>query len=284
MGQVEIVFFTDVSSEGSVDSVLMEVNRLDIMLIIEGVIKLTMQLVSGVVLDLTTRLFTSVMNGWLIVVVSHVTSLQMMRLLSMVFLLLGGFSLTLVLLLTLFLLLNVLTLWLEFAELSLLLLTLRLLVVMGTLGESLVMSHSILLEVSNAMIGVVVLMVVMDVVMVVLWLHLYHKIATTCVHILRVENTAIRLKSATELVPAGLVKLVEVIAPVQVEVVSVRVVFVGLNIVEKEVPWHIFVSEVSSPSVEGGCPEVHPQRLSLVHEVNRLVVILFDPTHSSAIN
>ena len=74
-----------------------------------------------------------------------------------------------------------------------------------------------------------------------------------------IEDTAILLKSATQFVPSILVELIEVIAPGELKVVRVLVIVIGLNIVEKDVPWHIFSMQVSTPCVESRRPEVHPQ-------------------------
>ncbi len=104
------------------------------------------------------------------------------------------------------------------------------------------------------------------------WLHLKNEVSARYVSILRVKDTAVALKSASNLVPASLIELVEVISPGKVESI-LFVPVINLNIVEKKIPWHINRVQTSAPCVEGGCPEVHSQGLLLVHEVNCVVVV-----------
>lgn len=241
--QVKVVLVI-VFREGSVDGMLVEVNRLNIMLIVKFVIEFMVRLVSAMM-------------------TLHVTSYQVswFRAVMMVH---GPLALSMVLISLFHLLLvsDFFSLRLQLADLSLLLLARRggFLGVRGTLRESLVVCHHLLLVVAETVLGVgVVVNEIGMVVVMVLWLHLDDKVAIAGVDILRVEDTAVRLKSAAKLVPATLVELVEIIAPVEVEVFSVRVVLVGLHVVKEKVPGHVFACEVSTPSVEGGRPEVHSQ-------------------------
>ena len=59
--------------------------------------------------------------------------------------------------------------------------------------------------------------------------------------------------------PLGAVKMVEVITPVELEFVVMLVVGEHLDIVVKQVPWHVNRVKAFAPGVEGGCPEVHSQ-------------------------
>ena len=51
-------------------------------------------------------------------------------------------------------------------------------------------------------------------------------------------------------------------------VVCVRVVVIYLDIVEEQVPGHVLSSEATTPRVEGRCPEVHLERLSVMNVLN----------------
>lgn len=99
-------------------------------------------------------------------------------------------------------------------------------------------------------------------------LHFKDKVAGRAVDIGWVKDRAIGLESSAGLVPPSAVKGVEVIAPVEVKLVGVVVVGEDLNVVVKHVPRHVGWVEAFSPRVESGCPEVHAERLSLLHEVD----------------
>ena len=90
-------------------------------------------------------------------------------------------------------------------------------------------------------------------------LHLEHKVTIVDIGVRWIKDTAILLKSATQFVPSILVELIEIVAPCELKVISVLVIVISLNIVEKDVPWHIFSMQVSAPCVESWRPEVHPQ-------------------------
>mmetsp|Transcript_11116 Transcript_11116/g.14053 ORF Transcript_11116/g.14053 Transcript_11116/m.14053 type:complete len:205 (+) Transcript_11116:1903-2517(+) len=100
-------------------------------------------------------------------------------------------------------------------------------------------------------------------------LHFQDQVAVLSVDVAGVENGGVGLESATLLEPAARVEVVEIVAPVQLEAVRVRVVLMNLNVVEEEVPGHIIGDQVFSPGLKSGRPEVHAERLSLVHVSDR---------------
>jgi len=90
---------------------------------------------------------------------------------------------------------------------------------------------------------------------------------TACsVYVGRVEDAAVSLESTTSLVPAARIKCVEIVFPVGFKLLCVLVVSEDLNIVIKDVPRHVSWVETFAPGVESRCPEVHAQRLSLIHK------------------
>ena len=109
-------------------------------------------------------------------------------------------------------------------------------------------------------------------VVVIHWLHLEHKIAIACVDILWVEDTAIGLKTTACLMPATAVECIKVISPVENELTSVNIIVEDLNVVVKDIPWHVNWVEAISPRVEGWGPEVHSKGLILLHELDRWIV------------
>ena len=52
----------------------------------------------------------------------------------------------------------------------------------------------------------------------------------------------------------------------------VLVVVVDLDIVEQELPGHVFVVEVAAPRGEGRRPEVHLERLGIVYMLNSRII------------
>lgn len=117
----------------------------------------------------------------------------------------------------------------------------------------------------------------------IIWLHLKNEVSARYVSILRVKDTAVALKSASDLVPASLIELIKIVSPGQVESI-VFIPVVNLNIVEKKVPWHINRVKIGTPCVESGCPEVHPQGLLLAHEIDCLIVVSLKSADNIAIN
>ena len=102
--------------------------------------------------------------------------------------------------------------------------------------------------------------------------HLEDKVPTASVDICRVKHTGIRLKFATSLGPPRAIKGAEVIPPMELKLIVRWIVIKHLHIVVKDVPWHINWVESDAPSVECGCPEVHPQRLRLIEVLNSCTI------------
>ena len=109
--------------------------------------------------------------------------------------------------------------------------------------------------------------------------HFQDEIASSCVGMIWVKNTAIGLKSPTLLFPAVLVKLMEIVSPQEVKLILLIIIAVHFHIVKQHVPWHILHSQIGAPCVESGRPEVHFQVLSLVHELHCLMMISVEITH-----
>jgi len=75
--------------------------------------------------------------------------------------------------------------------------------------------------------------------MVLHWLHFKHKISILSKHIRGGKVAAAPFEGATLLVPASLVKIIEVVPPIEVELFGILVVAIDFNVVEEEVPRHI---------------------------------------------
>lgn len=151
-----------------------------------------------------------------------------------------------------------------------------------------IMDHMALLHVAQVTVKSVTVRAIVTMITVcqmvgLIWLHLKNEVSARYVSILRVKDTAVALKSASDLVPASLIELVEIVSPSQVESI-VLIPVVDLNIVEEKVPWHINRVEIGTPCVESGSPEVHPQGLLLVHEIDSVVVVSIKSTDNIAIN
>ena len=73
--------------------------------------------------------------------------------------------------------------------------------------------------------------------------------------------------------PPCLVELVEVIPPIELELITIDIILIHLDVVVEDVPGHICGVEACTPAMEGRSPEVHPQRLRLVHELDRLTIV-----------
>ena len=87
--------------------------------------------------------------------------------------------------------------------------------------------------------GLLIAVAIMFKEMLFLRLHLNYKIAASSEHIRRIEGAAVCLKCSTLLLPAILVKLLEVILPLELKIVRVLIVAVHLDVVKEQVPWHI---------------------------------------------
>ena len=63
-------------------------------------------------------------------------------------------------------------------------------------------------------------------------LHLDNQISIVCIDVLRIEDAATGLKRTASFVPTSLVKVVEIIAPLELKLVLFVVITVSFNIVE----------------------------------------------------
>lgn len=111
---------------------------------------------------------------------------------------------------------------------------------------ALMMAVVVSVEGVDSVVGMVVVVGVVVVVMV-HWLHLQNKVAAGSVDIGWVENGGIGLESTGSLMPSSAVELVEVISPVEDEFAGCLVVVEDLNIVVKDVPWHVDWVEAIAP-------------------------------------
>ena len=109
-----------------------------------------------------------------------------------------------------------------------------------------------------------------------LWLglHLEDEIAGLGVGIIWVEDARVGLETSTCLMPAARIEMVEIVTPVEPELVMVDIVVVHLDVVIENVPWHISGIEAMTPRIEGRSPEVHSEGLGLAHVVNGLLTIM----------
>ena len=107
-------------------------------------------------------------------------------------------------------------------------------------------------------------------IMVLFSLHLDHKVAMARVDIFGVENTAIGLEPAFSFMPTILVKVIEVISPMELKLIQSLIPGEYFNEVVGDEPWHIFGIESVTPSMVDRCPEVHPQGLGFVDILNSI--------------
>ena len=63
-------------------------------------------------------------------------------------------------------------------------------------------------------------------------LHLNNQVSIVCIDVLRIEDAATGLKSSASFVPTSLVKVVEIIAPLELKLVLFVVITVGFDIVK----------------------------------------------------
>ena len=102
--------------------------------------------------------------------------------------------------------------------------------------------------------------------------HFEHEMPMGSIDVLRMEHTGTRLEAARGLVPLAAVEVVEIVAPVELELVVDVVVSEHLHVVVQDVPRHINWIETSAPGVESGRPEVHSQSLRLVQMAHSRVM------------
>ena len=99
----------------------------------------------------------------------------------------------------------------------------------------------------DSVVGHIGVVVGVMVVMMVHWLHLQNKVAAGSVDIRWVENGGIGLESTGSLMPSSTVEGIEVISPVEDKLSGRLVVVEDLNIVVKDVPWHVDWVEAVTP-------------------------------------
>ena len=63
-------------------------------------------------------------------------------------------------------------------------------------------------------------------------LHLNDQVSIVCIDVLRIEDAATGLKSSASFVPTSLVKVVEIIAPLELKLVLFLIITVSFNIVK----------------------------------------------------
>ena len=91
-----------------------------------------------------------------------------------------------------------------------------------------------------------------------IWLHLEDQITLFDVGLGCPEGSAVGIKCGiVTLVPSVGIKHIEVILPVEIESTSLVVVCVSLDIVEQQVPGHVFSVQALAPRLKGWSPEVH---------------------------
>ncbi len=123
-----------------------------------------------------------------------------------------------------------------------------------------------------------------SVIMMVSRLHFQMQITVLSKHVRGVELARVRLERASGLVPATTVESVEVIAPVELELLVLGVPLMNLNVVVKGVPGHIERIQIFAPRMESGSPEVHAEGLRLVEVVNCSVLVPSGMSDLNSIN
>jgi len=118
------------------------------------------------------------------------------------------------------------------------------------------------LLVTSLVVGVSLLMIDMAFT----WFHLDDKISIFCEHISRAEIASASIESSAYFVPPLRVKLIKVVPPVEIEFVRFFVIIVNLNVVEEQVPRHVFCGKTITPSGKGWSPKVHAELLSFVQK------------------
>ena len=102
--------------------------------------------------------------------------------------------------------------------------------------------------------------------------HLEDEVAGLGVGVVRVEDARVRLEASACLMPATGIEVVEIVAPVELEAVCCLIPVIHLDVVVEDVPGHICSAEAMTPRVKRRRPEVHPERLRLVHVIDSSVV------------
>ena len=79
--------------------------------------------------------------------------------------------------------------------------------------------------------------------------------------------------------PSTRIESVEIVAPMELELMRLWIVVVHLDVVIENVPGHIGRVEAMAPTIERRRPEVHSKRLRLVHVANGCVVLMCTMSH-----
>ena len=79
------------------------------------------------------------------------------------------------------------------------------------------------------------------------WFHFDHQIAVLSVHIGWVERARVSLKASAGFMPSTTVKCIEIVPPVQLELVLVLVVDKHLDIIVQHVPRHVHWHKTFAP-------------------------------------
>ena len=103
----------------------------------------------------------------------------------------------------------------------------------------------------------------------VIWFHPQNQLALLNIRLRGSENGAITVEgSVVAFVPSVGVEHIEIVFPVEVETTSLMVIGVSLDVVEKKIPRHILGLKTFAPRLKSWGPEVHHDRLLLVHVMN----------------
>ena len=105
------------------------------------------------------------------------------------------------------------------------------------------------------------------------WLHFYNKVSMRCENLLRVEDTTILLEATTGFVPSTAIKGLKIVSPMELKLIQVLVIGKDFNEVINSVPGHVDWIEALGPTVKSGCPEIHPELLRFVHELDGFIGI-----------
>ena len=99
----------------------------------------------------------------------------------------------------------------------------------------------------EVIVRVVCLLMNMIMSMVIHWLHFKNEVTCGSIDIGWIENRTIGLESTTCFVPSATVESIEVISPVEFELVVMLVVGENLNVVIEYIPWHVSWVESLTP-------------------------------------
>ena len=129
------------------------------------------------------------------------------------------------------------------------------------------LARKVLRMLSNIVVG----QELIHAIMILLSLHLYHKVTMARVDIFWVENTAIGFEPTFSFMPPILIKLIKVISPVKLKLIQSFIPSKYFNEVVSDKPWHIFGIKSVTPCVIYRCPEVHPQGLGFVYILDSIM-------------